>query len=106
MYLTMSMCVVVYSMRGFYLKQAQLMSTMDDFVPKKYMTWVKDTQDNVPSEFPTAESVREYVSAKLKEESGLDFDDVFSSWEDKPLGVASIGQVCTHTVHIHFFILY
>lgn len=35
---------VVYRMRGFYLKQAQLLSTQDDFVPAAYMRWVKDTQ--------------------------------------------------------------
>jgi predicted unusual protein kinase regulating ubiquinone biosynthesis (AarF/ABC1/UbiB family) len=42
---------LTYEMRGFYLKQAQLMSIQDDFVPKAYMRWVKDTQGNVPSEF-------------------------------------------------------
>lgn len=42
---------IVYEMKGFYLKNAQLLSTQDDFVPHEYMKWVKDTQDNVPSEF-------------------------------------------------------
>ena len=27
------------------------MSIQDDFVPKPYMKWLKDTQDRVPSEF-------------------------------------------------------
>ena len=83
---------IVYDMRGFYLKQAQLMSTQDDFVPAAYMRWVKDTQDNVPSEF-TASEARAYAALKIKEELGLEFDDVFESWDDVPLGVASIGQV-------------
>lgn len=89
---TDKVCNLVYKMRGFYLKNAQMMSTQDDFVPLAYMKWVKDTQDNVPSEFQNNEA-KEYVVKLLKEESNLDFDDVFSSWEEKPLGVASIGEV-------------
>lgn len=34
-------------LRGFYLKQAQLMSTLDDFIPPAYMAWCKTTQDQV-----------------------------------------------------------
>lgn len=83
---------IVYSMRGFYLKNAQVMSTQDDFIPPAYMKWVKDTQDNVPSEFKGTEA-REYAKFKFKEELGLDFDEIFSAWDDEPLGVASIGQV-------------
>lgn len=83
---------LVYDMRGFYLKNAQLLSTQDDFLPAAYMKWVKDTQDNVPSEFQGSQA-QEYVRQKMKEESNLDFDEVFSSWDDKPLGVASIGEV-------------
>jgi len=83
---------LTFMLRGFYLKQAQLMSTQDDFVPKPYMTWVKKTQDCIPSEFEGT-AAREYVKSKLKEELGLEFDEVFASWNDNPLGVASIGQV-------------
>jgi predicted unusual protein kinase regulating ubiquinone biosynthesis (AarF/ABC1/UbiB family) len=61
------------------------MSTQDDFVPKRYMKWMKDTQDNVPSEF-TGTEARAFVALKLKEELGLIFDDVFESWDDIPLG--------------------
>eukprot|EP01043_Picozoa_sp_COSAG02_P043229 COSAG02_NODE_3748_length_6291_cov_7.653101_1_plen_144_part_00 len=35
---------LTYEMRGFYLKNAQLMSTRDEFVPKQYMSWCKETQ--------------------------------------------------------------
>jgi predicted unusual protein kinase regulating ubiquinone biosynthesis (AarF/ABC1/UbiB family) len=61
------------------------MSTQDDFVPKQYMKWVKNTQDNVPNEF-TGTEARAFVALKLKEELGLIFDDVFESWDDIPLG--------------------
>jgi aarF domain-containing kinase len=83
---------ITYTMRGFYLKQAQLLSTQDDFIPPAYMTWVKDTQDNVPSEFKEGEA-KEFCRSMLKKELNLDFDQVFSEWDEKPLGVASIGQV-------------
>lgn len=84
---------MVYSMRGFYLKNCQLMSTQDDFVPPQYMKWLKDTQDNVPSDFRSNAEAKEYTRQMLLEEQGLQFDVVFSSWEDEPIGVASIGQV-------------
>lgn len=84
---------IVYGMRGFYLKNAQMLSTQDDFIPPAYMKWVKDTQDNVPTEFIGREAARNYVKLKLREEMKLEFDDVFSYWDDEPLGIASIGQV-------------
>eukprot|EP01038_Epipyxis_sp_PR26KG_P016275 gene16275-22172_t len=83
---------LTYELRGFYLKHAQLMSIQDSFVPPAYMKWVKNTQDNVPSEFKGDEA-RIYVANKMKEELGLDFYDVFTSWDDSPLGVASVGEV-------------
>lgn len=83
---------ITYSLRGFYLKNAQLLSTQDGFMPEPYMNWMKDTQDNVPSEFKGDEA-KEYCAQKMKEELGLDFDNVFEWWDDNPLGVASIGQV-------------
>jgi aarF domain-containing kinase len=83
---------ITFTMRGFYLKQAQLLSTQDDLVPAPYMTWVKQTQDNVPSNFSGTEA-KEYMRLKLKEEQNVDFDELFSSWDDTPLGVASVGQV-------------
>lgn len=89
---------LTYKLRGFYLKQAQIMSTQDDFVPKQYMVWVKDTQDNVPASLEGTEA-REYARAVLKKELNKDFDEVFSNWEDRPIGAASIGQVHKVTIY-------
>lgn len=75
-------------LRGFYLKQAQLLSTRDDFVPEQYLNWCKKTQDNVPSEI-TADEARTI----FKQQIGRDVDEVFEYWEDEPFAVASIGQV-------------
>lgn len=56
------------------------------------MRWVKDTQDKVPSEFAAGEA-RSYYKQVFQAETGLNFDDIFDSFEDEPLGVASIGEV-------------
>jgi aarF domain-containing kinase len=84
---------ITYQLRGFYLKNAQIMSTQDDFVPSAYMKWVKDTQSNVPSEWEDVDAPRRYCSKIMKEEQGLDFEDIFDYWDPNPLGVASIAQV-------------
>ena len=56
------------------------------------MKWLKDTQDNVPSDFTSNAAAKEYCRKMLREELALDFDQVFSYWEDEPIGVASIGN--------------
>ena len=53
---------------------------------------MKDTQDKVPSEFGPGEA-RHYFKRVFHAETGLAFDDIFESFEDEPLGVASIGEV-------------
>lgn len=73
----------------------------DDFVPKAYMKWLKDTQDNVPSDFTSNAAAKEYCRLKLREELAVDFDDIFSSWEDEPIGVASIGNIFLHIQYVH-----
>ena len=79
---------LTYEMRGFYLKNAQLMSTRDEFVPPQYMAWCKETQDNCPTEFGPGEA-----RAMAARELGRPLDEVFERWDDEPLAVASIGEV-------------
>ena len=80
---------LVYSMRGFYLKNAQLLSTRDDFVPQQYLSWCKETQDRAPVEMQEGEA-----RAIAEKELALNgHTEVFEEWDDAPLGVASIGQV-------------
>ncbi len=64
----------------------------DDFVPARYMQWVKETQDNLPPVF-RGEEARDFIRQKMKEEMRVDFDEVFTDFDPQPLGVASIGQV-------------
>jgi aarF domain-containing kinase len=76
-------------MKGFYLKNAQFMSTLsDDFMPPQYMEWMIKTQDQVPTPFEPGE-VRAIVEGSL----GKKISDVFAHWEEEPMGAASIGQV-------------
>ena len=79
---------LVYAMRGFYLKNAQLLSTRDDFVPRQYLTWCKDTQDSAPVEMKPGEA--RAIAIRELEKNG--HTDVFEAWDETPLGVASIGQ--------------
>lgn len=80
---------VTHELKGFYLKQAQLMSTVDSFVPKQYLEWCKLTQDLCPSSFDEPNG----VELAIEKELGKPIDEVFSYFEHEPLGAASIGQV-------------
>eukprot|EP00899_Mesostigma_viride_P019713 jgi/Mesvir1/27743/Mv07434-RA.3 len=75
-------------LKGFYLKNAQIMSTRDDFVPPAYLKLCKKFQDSVPTELSDAQ-----VKAIVERELGCPISDVFSHFEFTPLGAASIGQV-------------
>lgn len=43
------------SLKGFYLKSAQFISILDDFLPPQYMHFCKRTQDMVPSDVSPAQ---------------------------------------------------
>jgi len=79
---------VTLEMRGFHLKNAQLVSTLDDFLPPQYMKWAKKMQGEVPAHISPAEA-RKMIAEKL----GRPLEDMFSSFDDTPIGCASIGQV-------------
>ena len=74
---------LVFSLRGYFLKAAQLMSVRDDFTPPQYLAWCRRIQDQAPVTF-TSQRARE-----IAEEGGVRYD----SWDDIPIGSASIGQV-------------
>ena len=80
---------LVFDMRGFYFKNAQLLSTRDDFVPRQYLEWCKLTQDQAPAEMAPGQA-EAIARAKLAEAG---HPDAFEWWEEEPCGVASIGQV-------------
>lgn len=75
-------------LKGFYFKLAQIMSTRDDFLPDIYLEWTKKLQDKSPSVI-SSEEVKSIVEKSLN----VKVDDLFSEWDDEPIGAASIGQV-------------
>lgn len=79
---------ITLALRGFYLKTAQLCSTIPNTVPPQYMEWCEQMQDEVPTPF-AAGMARELVEKSLNQP----IEKVFSRWEDEPCGSASIGQV-------------
>ena len=80
---------IVLRLRGFYLKNAQFMSTVDFFIPPQYLEFCKRMQSEVPTEFGPGEA-EEVVCRNLGLKS---LDEVFSEFQPKPIGSASIGQV-------------
>lgn len=75
------------SLKGFYYKLAQILSTRDDFLPNEY-SWTKQLQDQSPNVLPSSE-IKDIVHKSL----GIDPSEMFSFWQDEPIGAASVGQV-------------
>lgn len=70
-----------------YIKLGQLLSIRRDLVPLEYATEFAKLQDEAPSfEFEEVELI-------IKEELGHSTEELFNSFEEKPLACASIGQV-------------
>lgn len=80
--------VLVLQMRGFYLKHCQLMSTADFFLPPQYLSFCKRMQSEVPTEFKPGE-----VQHVIERNLGKPVSEVFSRFDEVPVGSASIGQV-------------
>ena len=80
---------VALSMKGFYVKLSQIMSSFgDDFIPPQYVSSLRVLQDDAPSQ-PAS-----YVLGVVQKELGIkNISEVFESFDEKPLGAASIGQV-------------
>ena len=76
---------LVFDMRGFYFKNAQMLSTRDDFVPRQYLEWCKLTQDKAPTEMGPGEA--EAIARAGLADAG--HPDAFEWWEEEPCGVAS-----------------
>lgn len=70
-----------------FIKLAQAMSNRADLLPQELIDEFEKLQSNVPP-FETA-----LARQIIEEELGRPITDVFSEFEDRPLGSASIGQV-------------
>lgn len=77
------------AVQGFYFKLAQILSTRNEFLPDQYMEWCCKLQDRSPRVMPSHEA-----KAAVEEALGVgDISELFTDWEDKEIGSASIGQV-------------
>ncbi|CAM9998246.1 unnamed protein product, partial [Ectocarpus sp. 12 AP-2014] len=78
---------IILRLKGFYIKARQA-STRADFLPPQYYDRVKMLQSDTPAE--PLDYIRQDVEAASL---GQPIDTMFSSFEERPLGAASIGQV-------------
>ncbi len=80
----------ITSLKGFYVKTAQIIASRKDLFPEEYTEALSDFTDNVDP-LPV-----ELIKAVVEKEllvRGESFDDIFASFDDEPLGAASIAQV-------------
>mgnify|MGYP002632861815 FL=1 len=70
-----------------FIKLAQVLSNRPDMLPAPLITELEKLQDNVPP-VPF-----EQIKATIESETGKKLEDVFQTFNEKPLATASIGQV-------------
>mmetsp|Transcript_27628 Transcript_27628/g.41812 ORF Transcript_27628/g.41812 Transcript_27628/m.41812 type:complete len:608 (-) Transcript_27628:1611-3434(-) len=79
----------IQEMKGFYVKTGQVISTRVDLFPEAYTSKLQQLQDGLePMPFELVEKV---VSQELLD--GAPLSELFATFDQKPLGAASIAQV-------------
>ncbi|KAL1508727.1 hypothetical protein AB1Y20_004822 [Prymnesium parvum] len=84
----------IKELKGFYVKTGQVISTRIDLFPEQYTTRLASLQDDLDP-MPAVE-VRAIVQQELL--GGEPLESIFRSFDDKPLGSASIAQVHAATL--------
>ena len=85
-----TMYEAVADLKGFYVKTAQIISSRQDLFPKQYteaLSGFADNLDPMPASLAKAVVKQELL---LRDET---FEDVFSEFDEEPLGAASVAQV-------------
>lgn len=80
----------IASLKGFYVKTAQIISSREDLFPPQYteaLSGFTDNMDPMPASVSKAVIQQELLNEDEK------FEDVFLEFDDEPLGAASIAQV-------------
>mmetsp|Transcript_35222 Transcript_35222/g.109184 ORF Transcript_35222/g.109184 Transcript_35222/m.109184 type:complete len:608 (-) Transcript_35222:18-1841(-) len=85
----------ILELQGFYVKSGQVLSTRVDLFAQPYTDKLQVLQEGL-APIP-AEVVREVVRRELCGEGG-DLGELFASFDDEPLGCASIAQVHAATL--------
>ena len=80
----------ITSLKGFYVKTAQIIASRKDLFPSQYTDALSDFTDNVD---PIPASLAKAVIKKELLNRGELFEDVFSDFDEVPLGAASVAQV-------------
>jgi aarF domain-containing kinase len=80
----------ITELKGFYVKTAQIISTRQDLFPSQYTEALLEFTDNVD---PMPASLARAVIQSELLHPGEAFEDVFSEFDDVPLGAASVAQV-------------
>ena len=83
----------IISLQGLFIKVGQLISIMTNFLPEEFRKELEGLQDSVPPR-PFSD-----MEKRLKEELGKGPDELFASFESRPIASASIGQV--HLARLH-----
>jgi len=82
---------VLGTLRGIAAKVGQMASYIDGVVPEEHRDAYETTLRSLRAAAPSSSS--EAIRAMVEEELKAPIGDLFSSWEDKPMASASIGQV-------------
>lgn len=80
----------ITSLKGFYVKTAQIIASRQDLFPPEYTEALSDFTDNVD---PLPVELIKAVVAKELLVRGEKFEDIFTEFDDEPLGSASVAQV-------------
>ena len=84
----------IQELKGFYVKTGQVISTRVDLFPEQYTSRLSSLQDGLDP--MPASQVRAVVEEELLQ--GERLDTIFASFDDEPLGSASIAQVHAATL--------
>ena len=78
---------VFMELEGLFLKLAQQISTMSSMLPKAYTKAFESAQDH------SVPRLYQHIKKRIELELGDKIENLFSSFDKEPIGVASIGQV-------------
>lgn len=80
----------ITSLKGFYVKTAQIISSRQDLFPKQYTEALSKFTDNVD---PMPASLAKAIIQKELLNRNEPFEDIFTEFDPVPLGAASVAQV-------------
>ena len=84
----------IQELKGFYVKTGQVISTRVDLFPEQYTSKLASLQDDLDP--MPADQIKAVVVRELLQ--GDPLDSIFASFDDEPLGSASIAQVHAATL--------